>query len=344
MSGNLARMIRFLLILLLYAQFAHAQSFIPVAAQTDASFRGLSVVSDDVAWVSGSKGYVGSSTDGGKIWNFKQVKGFEKSDFRTLYAFDASTAIIANAGSPAYILYTKDAGESWTTVYKNEAETAFFDGIDFWNDKEGIIYGDPINGRMLLLYTNDGGKTWEPRKADECPALQEGEASFAASGTNIRCTGKNTVMIATGGTLSRMWMSEDKGKTWQYLATPILQGKSSTGIFSFLFRNSKHGVIVGGDYKNDTLTTDNAFYTTDGGNTWLRPMQPTRGYRECVNYIDKHTLLATGPTGTDISYNAGETWQPFNDEKQYHVIKKSRKGNTVIMAGAKGKIAVLKAE
>lgn len=337
-------MIRFLFILLLTAQCAHAQSFIPVAPQTDASFRGLSVVDNDVAWVSGSKGYVGGSTDGGNTWAFKQVKGFEKSDFRTLYAFDADKAIIANAGSPAYILYTTDAGANWTPVYKNEDSAAFFDGIDFWNNKEGIIYGDPINGSMLLLYTKDGGKTWEPRKADECPALREGEASFAASGTNIRCSGKNIVMIATGGTISRIWKSADKGKTWQYLNTPILQGQSSTGIFSFLFKNNKRGVIVGGDYKDDRLSTDNVFYTTDGGTTWLRPTTPTRGYRECVNYIDKHTLLATGPSGTDISYNDGETWQPLNDEKQYHVVKKSRKGNTVIMAGAKGKIAVLKAE
>ena len=43
------------------------------------SFRGLSVVNDDVLWVSGSKGTVGKSIDGGKTWKFIVVKGVKRS-------------------------------------------------------------------------------------------------------------------------------------------------------------------------------------------------------------------------------------------------------------------------
>ena len=77
---------------------------------------------------------------------------------------------------------------------------AFFDGIGFWNDKEGIIYGDPLKNRLLLLRTNDGGKSWEAFPEQDRPLLAAGEASFAASGTTIRCIGtQKVIIIATGG-------------------------------------------------------------------------------------------------------------------------------------------------
>ena len=42
-----------------------------------ASIRGLSIVDDHVAWISGSKGTIAITTNGGKTWNWQQVKGFE---------------------------------------------------------------------------------------------------------------------------------------------------------------------------------------------------------------------------------------------------------------------------
>lgn len=285
---------------------------------------------------------MGKSANGGNDWEYIQVKGYEKCDFRSLFAFDAQTAVIANAGAPAYILYTKNGGASWDQVYKNDDTAAFFDGIGFWNNKDGIIYGDPIKGRMLLLATNDGGRTWKELPEASRPVLAEGEASFAASGTTIRCLKNNKLVIATGGKVSRLLLSENKGKNWRSVSTPIIQGQSSTGIFSIDFRDDKTAIIAGGDYKKDSLCKDHVFYTRDGGMTWKAPAAPTRGYRECVTYLSAMTVIATGPTGTDISYNGGVNWQPLSDEKQYHVIKKSRTGNLIIAAGGGGKIALIK--
>lgn len=45
---------------------------------TATSLRGLSVVSDEVIWVSGSKGTIGRSVDGGQTWKWSVVTGFEK--------------------------------------------------------------------------------------------------------------------------------------------------------------------------------------------------------------------------------------------------------------------------
>ena len=58
------------------------------------SIRGLSVVTNKIVWVSGSEGTVGKSTDGGTTWKWIKVKGFEKTDFRDIEAFDDKTAVI----------------------------------------------------------------------------------------------------------------------------------------------------------------------------------------------------------------------------------------------------------
>ena len=236
-----------------------------VSPQVESSFRALSVVDDSVAWVGGTNGWIGRTTDGGKTWNFSQVKDFEKRDFRSLYAFDKNVALIANVAAPANILRTTNGGRDWNIVYTNNDTSAFIDGIDFWNSHDGIVYGDPIDKKMLLLRTFDGGLSWREASDVERPALKEGEASFAASGTNIRCYRRDDVFIATGGLTSRLWCSSDKGATWNIIETPIIQGQSSRGIFSFAFINDKKGVIVGGDYLIDTRRQNHVFVTNDAG-------------------------------------------------------------------------------
>src|SRR6476660_6387156 len=98
----------------LYAQTPQVQV---LTSGTNTSLRGLSVVNDNVIWVSGSHGTVGKSLNSGKKWNWMTVKGFETKEFRDIEAFDANTAIIMAVDSPAYILKTTDGGVTWKVVY-----------------------------------------------------------------------------------------------------------------------------------------------------------------------------------------------------------------------------------
>jgi photosystem II stability/assembly factor-like uncharacterized protein len=89
------------------------------------SIRGLSVVNNNVVWVSGNNGMVGKSSNAGKNWKWMTVKGFEKNDFRDIEAFDANTAIIMAIADPSYILKTTDGGDTWKVVYENKTKGMF---------------------------------------------------------------------------------------------------------------------------------------------------------------------------------------------------------------------------
>src|SRR6476660_1326733 len=133
-------------------ELVSAQRSFPVVEMltsgTKTSLRGLSVVNDNVVWVSGSNGTIGKTTNGGKTWKWIAVKGFEKNDFRDIEAFDATTAVIMSVAEPGYILKTNDGGDSWKVVYENKTKGMFLDAMEFWNEQSGTVVGDPVDGRF----------------------------------------------------------------------------------------------------------------------------------------------------------------------------------------------------
>ena len=76
-----------------FATSASAQ-WIKQSVNTTASFRGLSVVNEKIAWASGTGGTVIRTIDGGRTWDVITVPGAEKLDFRDIEAFDANIAYI----------------------------------------------------------------------------------------------------------------------------------------------------------------------------------------------------------------------------------------------------------
>jgi photosystem II stability/assembly factor-like uncharacterized protein len=108
-------------------------SWEPQASGTTASLRGLSVVSDSVAWASGSGGTWLRTTDGGRTWRAGTVPGAAALDFRDVHAFGADTAVLMSAGTgrASQIHRTTDGGWSWTRAYVLPDSQGFLDGITF---------------------------------------------------------------------------------------------------------------------------------------------------------------------------------------------------------------------
>lgn len=326
-----------LLLFILSPSIAVAQTYqlIPLVSDANTSMRGLSIVNRDVIWVSGSKGYVGKSVDGGKTWEWIQPKGYEALDFRDIHAFDQNRAIIINAGSPAYILSTIDGGAIWKENYKNTDSAIFLDGMDFWDAQNGMVFGDPIHHKMQLLKTTDGGLTWKNISAKLTKQMQVGEAGFAASGTSIKTANNGKVWIATGGAVSNIYHSGNYGNTWKVFKCPILQGESSTGVFSMDFFDAKNGIVVGGNYLKDKDNSNNVLYTKNAGKTWRKSTSQVSGYRSGVTYITKYLCVATGTSGTDISKDGGENWTNISS-LSFNAV--SAVDQLVLLVGAKGQI------
>jgi photosystem II stability/assembly factor-like uncharacterized protein len=305
---------------------------------TATSLRGLSVVNDAIAWVSGSNGTIGRTSDGGKTWKWIIVKGFEKTDFRDIEAFDATTAVIMAIDAPAYILKTVDGGENWKVVYENKTKGMFLDAMEFWNINAGIVVGDPINGRLFIARTFDGGNTWKEIPDNYKPRVVTGEAMFAASGTNVRVLDRDEAVIVTGGQTSRVLIRDSTHRL------PIVQGKETTGANSIdvMDKYSRKGgqvmIVVGGDFNQPGSDSLNCFYSTNRGETWQAPRKPPHGYRSSVEYLSKRHVITCGITGVDYSFDGGKTWTLISSEG-FHVTRIAKMGAAVFLAGRDGKIA-----
>jgi photosystem II stability/assembly factor-like uncharacterized protein len=271
--------------------------------------RGVSAVSERVAWASGADSTVLRTIDGGTTWQKLTVTS-DALDFRDVDAVDAQTAYVLSIGNgPASRIYkTTDAGKTWTQQFKNEDPKVFLDAMTFWDANNGIAFGDSVNGQFYILTTADGGHSWSRVPQTALPPALENEGAFAASGTNIAVFGKSHAWIGTGAAAkSRVLHTSDRGRTWQIADTPLASG-ASAGIFSIAFRDAKHGVVAGGDYRKEQEAVDNLAMTSDGGLTWTL-VKGLSGFRSVVAYVPgTKTLIAIGPSGGDYSVDDGRTW------------------------------------
>jgi photosystem II stability/assembly factor-like uncharacterized protein len=290
---------------------------------TAAGLRGVHAVGGGVVWASGTGGTVVRSEDSGYEWQqCTMPPEAGKLDFRGVWAWDAQTALVMSSGpgDQSRLYQTTNGCSSWKQVFTNpNAANAtypgFWDGILFLDKQRGLIYGDPVlgaartdsvGGDSLVIpveETRDGGQTWA--EAKPLKALP-GESSFAAS---------NSAMAATGGWIwlgtskARVLRSRD-GVEWQSGQTPLASGNDSSGVFSIAFRDQRHGIAVGGDYRKPQEPSGTAAYTSDGGEHWRSAGKPPHGFRSAVAWDAKsHAWITVGTNGSDISYDDGETWQ-----------------------------------
>jgi photosystem II stability/assembly factor-like uncharacterized protein len=180
-----------------------AQNTFP--SHTTENLRGVSAVSQQIAWSSGTNGTYLRTTDG-RNWIPAQVPGAESLDFRAVVAFSADEAFLMSAGpgDQSRIYHTADAGQHWQLQFTNTNPKGFFDSMGFWDPTHGIVLGDPIPDetgkdtgslKFELLITDDG-KTWTQIPPAQLPPALEGESAFAASNTCLAILPKLVVPSA----------------------------------------------------------------------------------------------------------------------------------------------------
>ena len=318
-----------------------AQHWELLQSETNASFRGLSVVSDRVIWASGTRGTVIRSVDGGATWSVDSIPNAATFDLRGIHArSDRVAHVAATAGR---VWKTADGGKTWDLKYQAADTSMFLDAIVFRNDREGFALGDPMNGQFVILVTSDGGESWREAAGDARPMANDGEAAFAASGTSLVLFGTRFGWLGTGGSTARVYRTVDAGATWHAHPSAIPAKAGTRGVFSVAFADSLHGVVVGGDYQQPDSSAGTAAMTADGGQTWTPSQRFPRGYRSGVAMRRTETgvllAVAVGTSGSDLSRDGGKRWIPL-DETAFNAVQFAPSG-VVFAVGARGRIARL---
>ena len=113
----------------------------PLVTDAKISMRGLAVVNKQVIWVSGTKGTIGKSIDGGKTWKkvYQSTRPYEttwkasfpteKVGYVTIQSYHPDPTV-----KQQRVAKTVDGGATWTEINLVEEAGAREFGIGFIND------------------------------------------------------------------------------------------------------------------------------------------------------------------------------------------------------------------
>ena len=207
--------------------------------------------------------------DGGKTW---EVVSYSGNYVKGLCAFDIVKEQYINhgnidyryhiygvgrVGSPANMIVSHDDGKTFTANSMDSDCKMLFD-IKMFNTKEGFVCAanneDITQSNALILYTKDGGKSWEKKYQSTRPFETTWKVSFPT-----RKVGYVTIQSYNPDTTikqQRVAKTIDGGKTWKEMK---LCEDAASREFGIGFINEKRGFVG---------TMNSGYETIDGGETW----------------------------------------------------------------------------
>ena len=286
----------------------HQPKLTPQQSGTTQLLISVSPVNSRVVWAAGTGGTYVVTTDGGQTWKAAVVPGAETLQFRDVFGVSDKIAYLMSIGDNTTdfrIYKTVDGGATWKIEFTNQTTNAFYDCFAFWTPNRGITHSDSVNGVFPDIRTTDG-MTWQSISNNMPPALT-GEASFAASGTCITTQDQTNAWIATGGSsTARILATRDGGNSWNAYDTPLVSSPSA-GAVSVAFRDSRNGIVGGGDLASNTAA-DTAT-SNDGGKTWtLTNKPPVQGAIFCLAYV-----RGARNNGDGFPFGSGQEFGHEND-------------------------------
>ncbi len=299
-----------------FATAAQGQSWSVQTSGIDTDFRGIGAVyfldangaRIAAVWVAGSNGVILRSTDSGKTWKRLHVPDGDTLNFRGVAAFDSNVAYVVSVGlsEKSRIYKTTDGGETWKPQYADKRKDFFLDAIACLSKTHCFALGDPIDGKFVILVTEDG-EHWKELPSDKMPEALPQEGAFAASGSCLIVQDEN-IYFGTGSPAARVFHSSDLGRTWTVTNTPIASGKPTAGIFSL---SAGAGILfaVGGDYNDPPRSERVAAFSRDQGKSWQLTTQQPGGFRSAVAVLNGEAIIVVGPTGEDLSRDGGGHWE-----------------------------------
>jgi Photosynthesis system II assembly factor YCF48 len=332
-----------------------------------ADLKGIDALSNDVAWASGANGVV-LRTEDGRTWQTCTVPSDAANlDFTSIQGFDTKTAVVMSGGKGrlSRVYKTTDGCRTWKKVFDNPNGSGSFESLHRATAVEMVLLGDPVDGKLSLYSSRDGGSTWSALNEPglEVPRKAGGIVAGTASVTNVDwlMTFGTAGQDAAVYTFTVLCKTSPCSFSWVGKPTPVGRSSPTAGVASVAGRTYAGApipgvtgdvatsltttlVAVGGDPGNPDANTAVAAMSTDSGNTWrLSGMQPG-GYRSAVAFDPKRQrFIAVGPNGTDVSSDDAVAWLPLRPGP--HDAADADKHWTSIslpyVVGTKGRIGVL---
>ena len=253
---------------------------------------------DKRGWVGGDGGFLSRTDDGGKTWIRQTVDTTD--GINDIYFRDKEDGFLL-AGNA--IFTTWDTGARWTEVRR--FLPGEFDGADielysvrFPSKKKGWVVGSVSKKDRvvdsILLFTENGGETWQRQKAPS--RLELIHIDFDND--------KRGWIVGTGGTILA---TVDAGQNW------TRQESRVTGtIYHVDFRSEKRGLAVG---DRGTILR-----TADGGLSWTPVETKKRSTLLSVEFVNDKEGWAVGRGGTILrSDDGGATWLEQESGTKVHL-------------------------
>lgn len=263
------------------------------ASQTSTSLYSVKAVNASVAWACGGNGsatapVVVKTTNGGSTWT--NVTGnLTAMDLYCITALDGNRAWVGTGTGKIYA--TTDGGLTWAQQAYPGSQSAFMDGIWFFDDGTGYAMGDPPSsaaGTYVVLKSTNFGQTWAHTASE--PASVASEAGWNNS---FWCTDANHIWFGTNQ--SKVWRSTNGGTSW-------LSGSSgSTNSYCVSFKDALNG-LVGHDNGSMRISTD-------GGATWTAVSSPTSNPIQGMSYLSGTTSAWINAAAIPYrTTNNGSSW------------------------------------
>jgi photosystem II stability/assembly factor-like uncharacterized protein len=276
------------------------------------SFARFSIVDENVIWAAANNsGIYTKTTNGGNTWVEGSIPN-ANSDwfFVDIYAFDSNNAFMLFANQSiggGYLYKTTDGGTNWssdTSVFKTS--NSWPNGIHFYDQNNGVMFGDPEDGYMEIYTTTDGGTSWQRVSSGNIPAPQGGEYGFSRAFDAVG----NKIWFTTNQ--GRVYYSNDKGLNWNVsVATP------GEAISNIAFKNENTGIL-----HSDNWTR---MITNDGGATWNSFTNSGPLHWTWTTTKDADAIYVSYNFDWGASYSLdGETWTQIDDYNHNTIAFKSR--------------------
>ena len=276
------------------------------------------------------------STDGGFTWqNGTFNLGVPNLNVSSIFGMTAAKAYVtvsdfnpSISSNNSGVWMTQDSGATWvnqsSALFNNY--DSFPNFIHFFNQDNGIVVGDPLNGVFEVYTTNNGGNNWVAVPSANIPASANFEKGYSLNFD----TYNDTIWFGTNN--GRIFKSSNQGLSWTVTQSPIpdFGATNGSGSGNFTYKNTTEGLLV-----DDSL---NIWRTIDSGQTWNDETTTVTGTLRSSStvYVPQtaNTYFSLGADvnnyrGSSYSTDGGNNWINLNNQTLVMPLDVTFKSGTV---------------